>query len=437
MNNTLHYIIRFLLGEEISDATAHLVGYTANQNHFDRYRVVIIPSGFFDTDVYGTPASVPSLPLQETEGIPLLFGSQKVEWVGDTWVVHADIIASTYFLITRYEEMIHRDLRDEHGRFPGKESLPYRAGFLHRPIVDEYRQLLRRWLRQSRVPVPEVEAQISKVYLTHDVDAPFLYRSWKGVIRSLLNKRGLVTSLKGKFGSFDNDPYYTFPWLFQQNDALRDQLGKEHCQSILFFRAGGKAQQDKPHYSLHSKELHHLLQKCTAHEAAVGLHSSYQAGIRPEKINKEKKTLEEQAATAITFNRHHYLACREPEDMDRLEAEGFTDDFTMGYADLAGFRLGTSHPVRWINPVNRRLSSLTLHPLIIMDCTLEEANYMHFDYEQAFTYCLRLIEEVKKAGGELVMLWHNTSARQQVIKKHPNSYLRKLYENLLNELKKI
>ena len=29
---------------------------------------------------------------------------------------------------------------------------------------------------------------------------------------------------------------------------------------------------------------------------------------------------------------------------------GITDDFTMGYADIAGFRLGTCRSVRWINP---------------------------------------------------------------------------------------
>lgn len=63
------------------------------------------------------------------------------------------------FLISRYEEMVRRGLRDEHGRFPGKESLPYRAGFLHRPIVDEYRMLLHRWLRQSRLRVPEVKSK--------------------------------------------------------------------------------------------------------------------------------------------------------------------------------------------------------------------------------------------------------------------------------------
>ena len=37
-----------------------------------------------------------------------------------------------------------------------------------------------------------------------------------------------------------------------------------------------------------------------------------------------------------------------------LEKAGITDDFTIGYPDVAGFRLGTSRPVHWINPENKR-----------------------------------------------------------------------------------
>ena len=119
-NRTLHYIIRFLVGDDVPSELVETIGYTADPNKFDRYNVVIIPSGFFDGQTYGTPASLPELPLQEVQGIPLLFGSPKEEWIRDTWVVHADIIASTYFLISRYEEMVRRGLRD----FPVKSPCP-------------------------------------------------------------------------------------------------------------------------------------------------------------------------------------------------------------------------------------------------------------------------------------------------------------------------
>lgn len=427
----LLYLIRFLLGDDLSGVLLESIGYTDNRFEWEHYSVVIVPSGFFNEGIYGTKESLPQLPLQETNGIPLLFGSSKEEWYGSTWVVYADIIASSYFLLTRYEEMIRRDVRDEHGRFPGKESLPYRAGFIHRPIVDEYRRLLRRWLRQARVRAADVTPKLSRVYLTHDADEPTLYRSWKGLIRSVRDGRGLFKSIRGKFGSVENDPFYTFPWFFRRDGMLRDEMGDDRCKILLFVRSGGNTIQDKPHYDLHNHDIHNLIQDAMAHHALIGLHTSYQAGKEPQLIAKEKALLESNLGEKVPFNRHHFLRCREPEDMDFIEAAGFTDDFTMGYADISGFRLGTCHPVRWINPVTRRLSSLMLHPLIIMDSTLEAKKYLGLKYEEALAYSLNLAEQVKNAGGELNLLWHNTSVREET-----NSYLRKLYTNLLNELTK-
>ena len=430
-NHAIHYIIRFLLGEDISEEIVAAIGYTNNSKHYDRYSIVIIPSGFFTNHIYGTVSSLPELPLQEIEGTPLLFGSPLVEQIGDTLVIHSDIIASTYFLITRYEEIVQRNVRDEHGRFPGKHSLPYRAGFLHRPIVDEYRILLRKWLRQYGLRIPDVKKEIQHIYLTHDLDAPTLYRTWKGVIRSVRDKRGILQSIQGKYGPLENDPYYTFPWLFEKNNVLREQAGKDICQEILFIRGGGKTKQDKPHYSLSSKDISQLLEAASNNGMAIGLHASYQAGLSPGLVKKEKAILEEHTGKSIRLNRHHFLSSREPEDMTQLEAAGITDDFTMGYADVAGFRLGTSYPVRWINPVNRRLSSILLHPLTVMDCSLEEKKYMGLNYEEAQVYSLNLVEQVKNVGGELTLLWHNTSVRENT-----DSYLRKLYSHLLNELAK-
>ncbi len=427
----LQYIIHFLLGENIPEELVSTIGYTSNRKHFDQYSAVIIPSGFFANHCYGTAASMPQLPLQEIEGVPLLFGSPKIEMEGDTLVIHADLIASTYFLITRYEELIQRSKRDEHGRFPGKESLPYRAGFIHRPIVDEYRILLRKWLQQSGLRVPEVKKQVQKVWLTHDVDAPTLYRSWKGVIRSIRDKRGFLYSLKAKFGAVEDDPYYTFPWLFDRNNALRHALGKAYCQSIIFLRSGGNSKQDKPHYCLQSKDIRHLLKEAKKNKVLIGLHSSYQAGCKPKRIKKELEKLERLTGERVRMNRHHFLNSREPEDMTQLEAAGITDDFTMGYADVAGFRLGTSYPVRWINPMTRRLSSIVLHPLTIMDCTLEEKKYMGLNEEEATVYCSNLIEQVTNVGGELTLLWHNTS-----VQVNTDSYLRHLYSYLLKEIEK-
>ncbi len=431
MNQTIYYIIRFLLGVDRAGAYSSLIGYTSDVRLFHKYKVVIVPSGFFQSSVYGTPESLPQLPLKEIEGVPLLFGTPKEECFEETWVIYADIIASSYFLLSRYEEIQKRDIRDKHGRFPGKESLPYKAGFIHRPIVEEYGKLLRHWLRKACVHIPEPQPELQKIWLTHDVDAPFFCRSLRNICRETLKGIGFRKALKLYQGPLEKDPYYTFPWMLEQDSLVKNRFG-DRCHILFFLKAGGRHANDKPHYQVRSHDIQKLLHLFKKNKALLGLHSSYEAGIYPDLIPEEKMRLEHDwKLENIHLNRHHYLASREPEDLTKLIKAGITDDFTMGYADVSGFRLGTCRPVKWINPMTRQLTSLTLHPLSVMDCTLSESQYMGLSPDEAYQYCAGLVREIRQHRGEIVWLWHNTSFAGT-----ESDYHKKLYVRLLNLLKR-
>lgn len=433
MEAIISYILKFLIRGKNAGGISSLIGYTDDPLKFSNYRIVIIPSPFFRNDIYGTEQSMPQLPLEEIEGIPLLFGSPETEYIGDTVVIHADILASAYFLLTRYEEIRRRDIRDECGRFPGKESLPYKAGFIHRPVVDEYGKLLRKWLRQAQVKLaPEAQPCIHKIWLTHDVDAPFYCRTFRNLLRESIKGSGFLKAWKIYKGPLDKDPFYTFPWLLEKRNELKNKLGKENVRSTLFIKGGGLSSYDKPRYALQSKDFQKLIQLCNLYDVQIGLHASFDAGKVPERINQEKNVLEKHTGKKITHNRHHYLSAREPEDFEWLEKTGITDDFTMGYADIAGFRLGTSHPVNWIDPQKKRISSLILHPLIIMDCTLSEKNYMNLSYEEALAYCTSIIKQIANVNGDITLLWHNDTIAQ-TNQASPN-WLKKLFEILLFKL---
>ena len=260
------------------------------------------------------------------------------------------------------------------------------------------------------------------------MDVPFVGRTWRSVARKILSGDAPIAVIYDKYAPLERNPFYTFPWMLEQNKKLQQIMGNERCRSLLFFRAGGNAKQDRPYYDLRGKEIRSLYSLCKQHEATVGLHSSYRAGTEPHLVLSEKNNLEDAFGQEIKQNRHHFLASREPEDMEYLEAAGITDDYTMGYADVAGFRLGTSLPVRYMNPATRRLSSLKLHPLTIMDSTLSEVKYMNLPHERAEDYCIRIIDHIRNVGGELTLLWHNTSAMEGC------GYLRKLYGCLINRL---
>ena len=435
MIDSIQYIIRFLIGEKISDEIISQVGYTNDPNEFQRYKLVIIPSNFFLPEIYGTSNSLPQLPLQIWEEAPILFGSPLVEQIDGILILHSDLIASTYFLITRYEEMARHEVRDVHGRFPGIESLPYRAGFIDSPLVEEYSKILRIQLRAAGCEVEEPLKQIRKIYLTHDVDQLSHYRNFRGfmggILRGIRRPQEGNMAIKSYFGGLRNDPWYTLPWLFKLDNTVRQALGSDRCEPIVFIKVGGgNRKEDKPFITHHIQDFQSLLSLCRKKNIIIGLHSSYEAGIYPSRIADEKKHLERISKKKTTYNRHHYLDTREPQDMQTLINVGITDDFTLGYADVAGFRLGTCRPVKWINPRTRLVTGLTLQPLTIMDSTLSDKRYMYMNSHDAYEYCIRLINMVESWNGELVLLWHNTSVEDTT-----QSYHRKLYQDIIKYLK--
>lgn len=441
-NQMVSFILGVLCGRE-GDLAGHVAyGHPADAP-IQQQRIWIVPSGFFNEGTYGTAASLPGLPLAEIEMIPLLYGQPKIERFAGAdgivrLVVYADIIASAYFLLTRYEEIVRREVRDEHGRFLGKESLPFQAGFLHRPIVDEYAALLRKWLRSVGVEVAEPPSQIRKIYLTHDVDVPWAWPTFRSAVKASLtnvhvNPKGLLDPLLGYWGLVGNgDPHDCFQWILEQDAAVRDALGAQRVASMFFLLAGAGGPHDGYDY-LKDGRAKKLIEKTKSFGATLGLHSSYSAGIDPGRVSSERERLSQVSGCPCRANRHHFLASREPEDLSALQAAGITDDFSMGYVDVAGFRLGTCRPVPWFDPVAKRLTGLTLHPMTMMECTLDMKKYMNLDYEQAKSVCHALLTEVRKHNGEAVLLWHNTELSEQAAAS--GSYQRKLYVDVLDYLK--
>lgn len=430
MDETLSYIIEFLLGDGNGIEYATLVGYTSEESEFGKYKVVIVPSGFFDKDVYGQVSSLPSLPLEKTEEIPLLYGKGKTRVVGNTIVTEADIIASSYFFISRYEEYVCRTKRDIHGRFPGKESFLYRAGLIDTPLIDMYGAFLRKLLRKAGVPISEPSQGLKKVWLTHDVDAPFFCRSFRAVVRETVKGIGFGKAFPIYRGKLENDPYYTFPWIMSQDGEL---CGKypDKCKALYFLKVGGNSCFDKPDYDISLPDVRKMMELLKKGGAVFGLHSSYESGKNPELVIEEQKNISSRWGIGnIKYNRNHFLRSCEPENFRALADAGITDDFTMGYADVSGFRLATSRPVRWIDPETRRVTGLVMHPLLVMDCTLSDSKYMGIKMDEAYSYCISLINEARKYNGEVVLLWHNTSFASD----NGNGYHKTLYSKLLSSI---
>ena len=370
MKEIIDYILTWLCyGDE---EAAQRVAYTADEKALETYDVIIVPNGHLGKD----------LVLPE-------FGKPVVEQPskGKT-IIRTDIVYATFFFTSRAEELINAQ-RDEHGRFAARFSILGQRSRILIPRLDEYARLV---LKQLDVPL--LEPGFGHVYLTHDIDSIEQYRHLRGALGGF--KRGEWKAVFASWRDIHNDPQYTFPWLLEQDAKV------PHADPIYFVKRTHGFGFDYPQYCLWGrdyKRLKHILRHSNVY---LGVHGSYYGSI--PKIQYSK------------MFRAHYLRSS-IDHMQRLADAGYTDDFTMGFADRAGFRLQTSRAVRWINPKTMQLTHLTLHPLIVMDCTLSNANYMNLTEDEAYFLCERLIDKVRLHHGDLCLLWHNSNINDTVYHK--------------------
>jgi hypothetical protein len=426
MNSVLfNYILDFLARFNVS--SAGIVAYSSDIDSDRRAKIIIVPAvENFNIQV------MPELPFQLLDDVPVLYGKPHIKRIDGRLIIYADIIASSFFLLSRYEEILKPECRDIHKRFTAKYSVVFKEGYGLRPIVDEYSNLLRKWLVEAGMDIPPIMKGFAKVYLTHDVDSPFLYKNIyitlkqciKNIIHYHYNEHPIRKFLNGTM-----DDYYTFSKIIEYDNGLIKKLQKFPVKSIYFLITAGTFLKQK-YYNFFSKKNARLIKYLNDSNAELGLHISYEGGLTPQKIKKEAKILKKALGASSLISRNHYLLWREPEDVAEMEKAGITDDFTLGYADHIGFRVGTCRPYRFINPWTKELTNVTIHPLEIMDGTLHGDTYMNLNYEEALAVCKKLIDQVYKHNGELVLLWHNT----EFIGKN---YQEKLYKNILEYIANI
>ena len=380
MEEIVNYLITWLCYGDAE--AAKRVAYTDDEKALETYDVIIVPNGHLGKDLI-----LPELKKPVVE-----------QPKANKSIIRTDIIYSAFFFTSRAEELITPQ-RDEHGRFAAKYSILSQKSRLQIPRLDEYARLL---LKQLNLPLPE--SGFAHIYLTHDIDSISRYRHFRGILGGLI--RGEWKTVLAALRDIHEDPIYTFPWILEQDAKVKK------AEPIYFVKRTPGRGYDYPQYCLHGRDFKRLKHMLRHNNVYLGVHGSYYGSIPPIQYSK--------------MFRAHYLRC-DIDRMQRLADAGYTDDFTMGFADQAGFRLQTSRAIRWINPKTFRLTNLTLHPLTIMDNTLSQSNYMGLNEDEAYFLCERLIEKVRLHHGDLCLLWHNSIFT-------PDTYHKSLYPKILELL---
>ncbi|MCC6683775.1 MAG: hypothetical protein IT247_01765, partial [Bacteroidia bacterium] len=111
----------------------------------------------------------------------------------------------------------------------------------------------------------------------------------------------------------------------------------------------------------------------------------------------------------------------------QLIENGIEHEYSMGYAEQAGFKASTARSFKFFDLVHNKQTQLTVHPFMLMDVTLK--NYMGLSIEEAMEVTSKIIQQVKQVNGELISLWHNESLSDYGEWKG----WRTVYEQLINK----
>ncbi len=309
-----------------------------------------------------------------------------------------DIFAASFYLLSRYEEKLPYE-SDEHGRYKAEQSLAVKNNFIEIPLIDIWAKHFKEIIL-TKFPQTKFRENHFKFTSTIDIDFAYKYRGI-GLMKQTLKfwKSLLQARFKDCFEqlNFKNDPYDTYGFI--------QKVSTNNQSTLLYFLLMRTGTEFDKNISPKSVEMKNLVIKLSE-KNEIGLHPSYFSDDE-KKLKEEKLLLEKISNKKISITRQHFLKFNLPHTYRKLITQGFTDDYSMAYSAICGFRASTSFPFYFFDLEKNETTNLTIHPTTAMDVTLK--NYQKLSPEQAISKIEFLINEVKKVDGIFISLWHNSN----------------------------
>lgn len=308
-----------------------------------------------------------------------------------------DVFAAVFYLITRYEEYFEYE-PDEYGRYAHWNALAWKEGFLQQPLIDIWLMNFAVKLQQRYVSFTTHHSPFTFLP-TYDIDIAWSYKH-KGFLKTIgallkhpstIGKRLQVLSGKEK------DPYDAYDWLMQLHAQYK-------LESVYFFLLAERNSEYDKNISPKKNALQQLI-RSTAENTMIALHPSTQSVTNENLLKQEKEILQVISRKKITATRNHYIQFHLPHSYRTLLANGFTDEYSMGYGTVNGFRASTSHSFLWYDLEKETTTDLRVHPFAYM-----EANSFYElqqSPDEALAEMKQLCAEVQKVNGTFISIFHN------------------------------
>jgi hypothetical protein len=239
---------------------------------------------------------------------------------------------------------------------------------------------------------------------TYDIDIAWSFRNkgfqrnMGGILRLFFNGQFRKMAFRIRvIRRRRQDPFDSYEWINQ----LHHQF---NLHPIYFFLvAKEKGRYDK-NIDATNEEYRQLVQSI-ASKYPVGLHPSWASGDLPSLLTKEKTTLEQIINQTITSSRQHYIRFDLPFTYRKLLALGLTNDYSMGYGSINGFRASVTTPYYWYDLKNEEKTNLLIHPFCFMDANSYYEQKL--SAEAAFEELLQYYNVIQSVNGTMVTIWHN------------------------------
>ena len=337
-----------------------------------------------------------------------------------------DIAAASFYLLSRYEEYLPHQ-KDMYGRFAYENALAYKEQFLHRPIINEwllsFSQILQ--LKDSRF---QPAKKMFEWLPTYDIDEAYsfkyksLLRTFGAIVKDLFTGNFKQISLRLKvLNQKQNDPFDVYEWM----DHLHQQY--QLHPKYFFLVANQNGRYDKN--ILPNQPAFQNLIKQHSEKYSIGIHPSWQSGDNVLLLKKELESLKKIANQEIYDSRQHFIRFSLPHTFRQLIENGITDDYSMGYGSINGFRASVASSFFWYDLENESITTLRLHPFCFMEANsfYEQKQSTHDALKEMMAY----YQIVKKIEGRFITIWHNTFLGTD--KKFEG--WRDVYENFVKEIK--
>lgn len=355
--------------------------------------------------------------------LPVIFGRNFLsKAVNDTIICGLDIFASSFFMLTRWEEFLLG--REENGFCDEEMLFCVKNNIFTRPIVNEYCVLLEKLLFEKGISIKSNHK--FSIKLTHDVDRMYL-TSWNQLavnLGKLLKNKQYKKTWHIFFAYiyyklFNREPFNSFEEIMN----LSEKLG---LKNFFYFKACEKNEKGYT-YDVNEIFVIKTLKKILDRGHYIGFHPSENTFRNGDQFKKELYRLQSAIPNnKIVEGRNHGLYCNSQMLKQWENAEiKFVSNY--GFQNRNGFRCGICYPFPVFDIFSRQKLSFEEIPFVAMDTTVMRTKEKP---EVFYENINNIIDEIYKYRGVFCGNWHTNVLNMVEMRHYKNNYIK-----LLNYIK--